>query len=74
MTEKKYLVPMSSPDITAADQQSVLQVIQSQYLSLGPKISEFEKAIKDYIGCQHAIGVSSGTSGLHLCVRAAGIT
>lgn len=74
MTVKKYLVPMSNPDITAADQQSVLQVMQSQYLSLGPKISEFEKAIKDYIGCQHAIGVSSGTSGLHLCVRAAGIT
>ena len=43
-------------------------------LSIGPKLDAFEKAIATYVGARHAIGVNSGTSGLHLCVIAAGIT
>ena len=73
MTPEKYLVPMSGPDITEQDMQAVEQVLRSRYLSLGPKIIEFEDAFRRFTGSRHAIGVSSGTSGLHLCVRAAGI-
>jgi dTDP-4-amino-4,6-dideoxygalactose transaminase len=73
LTPEKYLVPMSSPDITEEDLRAVEQVLRSRYLSLGPKIVEFEDAFRRYTGSRHAIGVSSGTSGLHLCVRAAGI-
>jgi perosamine synthetase len=66
-------VPMSSPDLTAAEIEAVTQVLQTRYLSLGPRISEFEKCFAAYVGARHAIGVSSGTAGLHLCVIAAGV-
>ena len=71
MGKQKYLVPMSSPDINEADRQAVLEVLNTNYLSMGPKIDEFEKAVAEYTGITNAIGVNSGTSGLHLCVRAA---
>jgi len=66
-------IPMSSPDLTAAEIEAVNQVLQTPYLSIGPCIAEFEEQFAAYIGTRHAIGVSSGTTGLHLCVIAAGI-
>ena len=67
------VIPMSSPDLTEAERQAVLDVLNSSNLSMGPKIAAFEKAFTQFTGCKHAIAVNSGTSGLHLCVRAAGI-
>ncbi|MBU2609521.1 MAG: DegT/DnrJ/EryC1/StrS family aminotransferase [Chloroflexi bacterium] len=64
---------MSSPDLTDADRQAVLDVLHTPMLSMGPRILEFEQAFCDFSGSKHAIGVCSGTAGLHLCVRAAGI-
>lgn len=64
---------MSSPDITDAERQAVAAVLQTPNLSMGSRISAFETAFQDYTCCKHAIGVTSGTTGLHLCVRAAGI-
>lgn len=64
---------MSSPDITPAEQQAVMEVMNTPILSMGPRIDAFEKAFTDYVPCKHAIAVSSGTAGLHLCIRAAGI-
>ena len=72
-TSKKTLVPMSYPDITDAERQAVMAVLQTPNLSMGPQIDAFEKSMASYIGAKHAIAVNSGTSGLHLCVRAAGI-
>jgi perosamine synthetase len=66
-------IPMSSPDLTDAERQAVMDVINTPILSLGPRVVEFEKAFCDYTGAQYAIAVNSGTAGLHLCVRAAGI-
>ncbi len=73
MAKSKYLVPMSSPEIDESDRQAVLEVLQTTYLSIGPRVVEFEKMICAYSGSRQAVAVSSGTSGLHLCVRAAGI-
>jgi perosamine synthetase len=67
-------IPMSSPDITAAEIEAVNQVLQTPYLSIGPRIAEFEERFAAYVGTRHAVGVSSGTAGLHLCVIAAGIS
>lgn len=64
---------MSAPDITEAERSAVAGVMQTPNLSMGPHILNFEQAIADYVGAKHAIGVNSGTSGLHLCVHAAGI-
>jgi len=66
-------VPMSSPDITDAERRAVAAVLQTPYLSMGGEIQSFEDSVREYCGSAHAIGVSSGTAGLHLCIRAAGI-
>jgi perosamine synthetase len=55
------------------DLKSVLKVLDGPNLSMGPQIAAFEKFFCDYTGARHAIGVNSGTAGLHLCVRASGI-
>jgi len=66
-------IPMSSPDLTDAERQAVLDVLNTPTLSMGRRITDFEQTFCDLTGAKHAIGVSSGTTGLHLCVRAAGI-
>jgi dTDP-4-amino-4,6-dideoxygalactose transaminase len=76
MNEKsnpEALVPMSSPDISAKEKKAVAAVLETRHLSMGPYVQEFEKKAADYSGKKHAIAVNSGTAGLHLCVRAAGI-
>src|SRR5664279_351737 len=67
------IVPMSSPDITDAERQAVMAVLETPILSIGPQVEAFEEAMCRFSGSQHAVAVSSGTAGLHLCVRAAGI-
>ena len=64
---------MSSPELNSADRNAVLDVVNTPNLSMGPKIAAFEQAFCDLTGRKHAIGVNSGTAGLHLCVRASGI-
>lgn len=66
-------VPMASPDITAAEIAAVTAVLQTPVLSIGPQIAAFEQATAAYVGARHGIGVNSGTSGLHLCLIAAGV-
>jgi perosamine synthetase len=64
---------MSRPDIGEEEVEAVAAVLRSGTLSLGPRLAEFEAEIAHYVGTRHAVGVSSGTAGLHLCVRALAI-
>lgn len=64
---------MSAPDLTDAEREAVLKVLHTPNLSMGPYTAAFEDAFRRLTGCRHAIAVNSGTAGLHLCVRAAGI-
>jgi dTDP-4-amino-4,6-dideoxygalactose transaminase len=66
-------IQMSSPDLTEAERQAVLDVVSTSHLSIGPQVKAFENSFKRFSGVRHAIAVNSGTSGLHLCIRAAGI-
>lgn len=66
-------IPLSAPDITQAEIDAVTAVLRTPQLSLGPRLQEFEHVIAQYVGVPHAVGVSSGTAGLHLCIRALGI-
>ena len=70
MTNK---IPMSSPDLTDLERQAVQAVLNTPTLSMGHWVADFEKAFRDMSGLKHAVAVSSGTAGLHLCVRAANI-
>jgi len=67
-------IPLSAPDITEADITAVTAVLRTSRLSLGPNMEEFEQSIARYVGATHAVAVNSGTSALHLCIRALGIS
>lgn len=64
---------MSSPDLTEAERSAVAKVLDTTMLSMGDQVSAFEDSVRAFSGAAHAIAVNSGTSGLHLCVRAARI-
>jgi perosamine synthetase len=66
-------IPFSAPDVSESDIAAVTGVLRTPCLSLGPKLEEFERSLAEYVGTPLAVAVSSGTGGLHLCVRALGI-
>jgi perosamine synthetase len=66
-------VPLSCPDITDLEVEYVTRVLRSGQLSLGPRVAEFEEKFAAYVGTRYAVAVNSGTSALHLAVRALGI-
>lgn len=63
-------IPLAKPDITQKEIDLVNEVLRSNILSIGPKVEEFEQKMCEYIGVKNAVAVNSGTSGLHLLVRA----
>lgn len=67
-------IPLSAPDITETEIEAVVAVLRTPRLSLGPVSEEFEAAVARYVSVPHAVAVSSGTAGLHLCIRALGIS
>lgn len=67
------MIPLSSPDITNAERKAVLEVLKGRTLSLGPRLKEFEERMAKFAKRKYAVGVNSGTSALHLIVRALGI-
>jgi perosamine synthetase len=73
MTDTIPSIRLSSPDLGEAERQAVLEVLGTPDLSMGPRIGQFENTFCQLTGSRHAIAVNSGTAGLHLCVRAAGI-
>lgn len=66
-------IPMSSPDIGPAEIEAVTEVLRRGQVSSGAALPLFEAAFADYVGRRFAAAVSSGTSGLHLCMIAAGV-
>jgi len=67
------IVPMAQPVLGEAEERAVIEVLRSGQLSLGPRIPAFEEAFAARLGAAHASAVSSGTAGLHLALRAAGV-
>lgn len=67
-------IPLSKPDITEAERKAVAGVLGTSVLALGPKQKEFEKMIAKVAGVKYAVAVNSGTSALHLIIRALGIS
>lgn len=67
------ILQMARPEIGAREEELVLEVLRSGVLSLGPMGPRFERAIAEWTGAPQASVVSSGTAGLHLAIRAAGV-
>ncbi len=67
-------IPLARPVLGREEEEAVLAVLRSGQLSLGPKGPEFEQAFAARLGVEHASAVSSGTAGLHLALRAVGVS
>jgi perosamine synthetase len=66
-------VPLARPQLDDRDVGLVLEALRSGRLALGPRLDDFEHGLARYLGVSHVAAVSSGTAGLHLAIRAAGI-
>jgi dTDP-4-amino-4,6-dideoxygalactose transaminase len=66
-------IQLSAPWIDERDEELVLEVLRSGWLSLGPAGPRFEEAFARAVGAPHCAAVSSGTAGLHLSIRLAGV-
>lgn len=73
MAHNPQPIGLSAPDITAAERRAVAAVLRRPQLAMGPETLGFEAAFAKYLGMRHAIAVNSGTTGLHLAVRALGL-
>jgi len=67
------IIDMAKPELDQSDINEVLEVLSSGRLALGPKAQEFEERMAEYIGVKYAVAVSSGTSALHILIRALGV-
>ena len=65
-----HSIPYGRQYITEEDIQAVVSTLRSDYLTQGPKISEFEEAFADYVDSKYAVALSNGTAALHLCAMA----
>lgn len=63
-------IPLARPEVGPREEELVLEVLRSGRLSLGPMGERFERAFAGWLGVEDAVAVSSGTTGLHLGVRA----
>lgn len=70
---REKLLPYGKQFIDQKDTQAVIDVLQSDWLTTGPTVEEFEKGFAGQVGASHGVAVSSGTAGLHCAVYAAGI-
>jgi dTDP-4-amino-4,6-dideoxygalactose transaminase len=66
-------IPISKPLFDDAEKAAVAEVMDSGIIAQGPKVLEFEKAFAEYIGSNHAIATSSGTTSIHLALIGNGI-
>jgi len=70
---RQDFLPFHRPWIDEVAIKMVVEVLESGWLTKGPKTEAFEMAFQGYIGCRHAIGLNSCTAGLHLALVALGI-
>ena len=64
------MIPYGRQDINQQDIDAVVDVLQSDFLTQGPQVPLFEKALTDYTGAAYAVAVNSATSALHLACLA----
>ncbi|MEM6263016.1 MAG: DegT/DnrJ/EryC1/StrS family aminotransferase [Bacteroidota bacterium] len=69
----KMQIPLSQPFIGEEEIEAVLKVMRSSRLSIGPQLEAFEQAFAELFNVPYAVACNSGTSGLHMAIRAFGI-
>ncbi|WP_448530296.1 UDP-4-amino-4,6-dideoxy-N-acetyl-beta-L-altrosamine transaminase [Raineya sp.] len=66
-------IPYGKQEITSADIEAVVNTLQSDFWTQGPKIAEFEQKFAEYVGAKYAVAVANGTAALHLSALALGV-
>jgi len=74
MAEPHRGIPLARPLLGEEEERAVLEVLRSGQLSLGPRVARFEREFAARVGAAHASALSSGTAGLHLALRAVGVS
>jgi perosamine synthetase len=72
MSNREF-IPYGKQTIDDEDIQAVVETLKSNWLTQGPKITEFEKAVAQKVGATYAVAVSNGTAALHCACMAAGV-
>ena len=67
------MIPYGRQDISDADILAVVEVLRSDFLTQGPAVPAFEKAVGEFCGAGHAVAVNSATSALHIACLALGV-
>ena len=67
------MIPYGRQDITQSDIDAVIEVLQSDFLTQGPKVPVFEQLVATKVGAKHAVAVNSATSALHIACMALGL-
>lgn len=67
------MIPYGKQEITQDDIDSVIEVLKSDFITQGPAVPRFEKAISEYCGVNHVVVVNSATSALHIACMALGL-
>src|SRR2546421_4159018 len=70
---KKMSVPITKPALTEEEARAPYESIKSGWVTQGPKVAEFERAVAVYVGAKHGIATTSCTTGLHLALATIGI-
>ena len=66
-------IPYARQSISDSDIEAIVRVLRSDWLTQGPSVERFEKAVAKYCGARYAVAVNSGTSALHIACLAAGL-
>ena len=67
-------IPYGRQNITEEDIKGVIEVLNSDFLTQGPAVQEFENVFANYVGAKYAVAVSNGTAALHLCTLALNVS
>ena len=71
--KKKLNIPITKPALTEEEARAPFESIKSGWVTQGPKVAEFEKAVASYVGAKHGIATTSCTTGLHLALATIGV-
>jgi perosamine synthetase len=70
---RSSVLPYGRQSVDESDIRAVVDVLRSDWLTTGPKVTEFEESFAEYVGARYAVAVSSGTAALHAAAFACGL-
>ncbi len=73
MSPNTMTIPIARPSFGRPEEEAVVEVLRSGWVSQGPRVAEFERRFAEYVGAAHAVAVSSCTTALHLALLAQGV-